>query len=111
MSQTATTALSCRWHWRNPLAQLRRPKRISVTTYFCMSLRALPIALVCLCAFSLGADRHDRALVGFALRSPAFDKFVADSYKVNGGDPREFYRWFDESFKRVSGSNIDEYVS
>jgi len=56
-------------------------------------------------------DRSNKAAVGFAFRSPAFDKFVSDSYRVNGGDPRDFYRWFDETFRKVAGSSANDFLS
>ena len=47
---------------------------------------------------------------GFAFGSPTFNQFVSESYRVNGGDAHEFYRWFERAFRRTAGESRNDLL-
>lgn len=48
----------------------------------------------------------------FPYKSPAFDHFVAASYKsMKAGDPSAFYSWFDDHFKEQAGSPPEAFLA
>src|SRR5439155_3269782 len=34
----------------------------------------------------------------------------SDSYRVSGGDPKDFFRWFDASFKKAAGESRSDFL-
>lgn len=122
MRTAVTTASSCRWRWRKRLAEisfeLRHPSIPigCLLIYMLLGLAVIGLATVRFSSsgspvvpFTTGTSAA--SAVGFAFKSAAFDNFVCDSYRIHGGNPHDFYRWFESSFQKAAGTSKDEFLA